>query len=89
TQLNSQGLTTETKNQAMQLGLTAQQILDRWMGGWPKRTLEMQKDGSLLSALQEQADREKTVEADNPNYSHLAKHEKMAVFGIDPQPPGA
>ena len=47
----------------------------------------LDRENRLIPALEYQAEREKDVKARAVNMSHLAQHEIMQMFEIDPAPP--
>ena len=85
--LHRQGLSPATIKQVEAMGNLPEQILDRWMAGWKAKTLALEKAGRLVQEVKAQAETEKTTLAQARDMGHLANHEKMALLGIDPQPP--
>ena len=85
--LHRQGLSPATIKQVEAMGNLQEQILDRWMSGWKGKTLALEKAGRLVDEVKAQAETESGVLAQAREMSHLANHEKMALLGIDPQPP--
>lgn len=82
-------LTPETITAAEVLGVEACRILDRWVLGWKKRTLELQKSGALLPRLQEQVEREREVAratAPGGEYAWMGSMEYGQLMGINPAP---
>lgn len=69
------------------MGLLAEQIADRWAGGWPEQTKKLMQENRLLEALESQANKEREMMAQASNMSYLAHHELMEHFGIEPNPP--
>ena len=71
------------------MGLTAQQIADRWASGWAAETLALEASGDLLPRLEAQAEKENEVylqmQPGGP-YNHLARHEAAAMFDLAPGP---
>lgn len=67
----------------------AEQIADRWAMGWPKRTRELEKEGTLLDALRNQAEREsRAIREETRNGTrNLADHEIAELWGLTPEPP--
>ena len=65
----------------------AVQIANRWMLGWPKRVKALLADGAYLIVLREQAVYELGVLIESQDLQHLARHEMMQVYEIDPAPP--
>lgn len=85
TLLNTGILKPETEAEIEKLGLTAEKVADRWLGGWKKRTLELEKSGELLWRLKERAEREASVLVDarmGGENSYLADHELAELYGI-------
>lgn len=85
--LNRHVFSPEMAEKIERMGLLAEQIADRWAGGWPKRVKALEKSGQLLSVLKAQVEQEKEVLAQARNLSHLARHEIMELFEIRPEPP--
>ncbi len=86
--LHNDMLKPETEAAIEALGLTAEQVADRWLGGWPKETLALEKAGKLLEAVKAQAEREAAIYSETERlYSHLARHEIAEMYGLDPAPP--
>lgn len=82
-------LSPETISAAEIMGLEACRILDRWILGWKKRTLELQKSGDLLPRLQQQVEQEREVaKATEPGgeYAWMGSMEYGQLMGIDPAP---
>ena len=80
----------ETAKQIQLLGPVAWQVADRWLSGWRRRTLDLEKQGKLVGALREQAKREAAIYSDatiGGANSHLARHEVMQMYDINPAPP--
>jgi hypothetical protein len=80
----------ETARQVWSLGLVAWQIADRWLSGWRRKTLDLESQGKLLEALQEQAKREAEIYSDARTggaNSHLANHEIAELYDLSPGPP--
>lgn len=87
--LNSRVLKKETCREIESLGPMAEQIADRWAGGWPKMTQEMEANGSLLPAVKDQLAKEVELEATHArDYRHLAHHEFLEMMGASMAPPG-
>lgn len=76
----------ETVTAIFDLGPKAEQIADRWAMGWPARTLELEKQGTLLEALRDQAERENRAIRENGT-THLADHEIAELWGLSSRPP--
>lgn len=76
----------ETVSAILELGPKAEQIADRWAMGWPKRTRELEKQGTLIVALRDQAERESRAIRENGT-THLADHEIAELWGLNPWPP--
>ncbi|MCX7902253.1 MAG: hypothetical protein N2483_08210 [Burkholderiaceae bacterium] len=85
--LNRHVFRPETAAAIEAMGILAEQIADRWAGGWPKRTRKLDDSGLLIEALKRQVELEREVLAQAREMTHLAQHEILQVFGIDPQPP--
>lgn len=71
------------------LGPAAEQVADRWAGGWPKQTRALERAGKLVPAVKETTAREAEIYSrKNQNgQSHLADHELAQLYGLDPAPP--
>lgn len=81
--LNRHVLKPETIAQIEEMGEVASQVADRWAGGWPKQTRAMEKKGTLLQAVKEQAELEaQAVEWERQN-SWVGGIESRHLFGID------
>jgi len=76
----------ETVTAIFELGPKAEQIADRWAMGWPKRTRELEKRGTLIQALRDQAERESRAIRETKT-THLADHEIAELWGLNPWPP--
>lgn len=87
--LNKHLLKPETRRQIADMGPNAESIVDRWLGGWPKRTVAMEADGTLIPRLKSQLETEMNLLADartGGSLNHLAEHEIMELYGVDPGP---
>jgi hypothetical protein len=72
------------------LDLHAQRVADRWASGWRRATRQLEISGRLLPLVREQAAREIAALAAaraSPANAHLADHEILALYDIDPAPP--
>ena len=85
--LNRHVFKPETAAKIETMGQTASQIADRWAGGWPKRVKKLEAENRLIPELKDQVEREAEVISQTPNISHLARHEIMQMYEIDPAPP--
>lgn len=85
-------VTKETLRAVSALGPTAVAVLERWVGGWPKKTKALEKAGKLIEAVKYQANREAeiygTARMGGEN-SHLADHEIAQLYDLAPGPPPA
>lgn len=80
----------EIAKQVQALGPVAWQIADRWLCGWRARILALEKEGTLVGVLREQARREAEIFSDatvGGANSHLARHEVMQLYDISLGPP--
>lgn len=86
--LNEHVLTYTTMREIQRLGQLGDRIADRWAGGWPARTVELEQSGKLLRALQKQVKRElpHLIER-NRTHRHLADHEYLEMMGVPLSPP--
>jgi len=83
-------LRSETAKQIQLLGPVAWQVADRWLSGWRRRTLDLEKQGKLVEALREQAKREAEIYSEariGGRNSHLADHEIAELYDLSPGPP--
>jgi len=74
----------ETISAAAKLGPIADQILDRWAMGWKAKLKAMEKDGTLLPRLKEQAEAEKDAlmrGREGGQNSHLSDAEIQEIYG--------
>lgn len=81
--LNRNVLKPETIAKIEAMGEVASQVADRWAGAWPKETRKLERNGSLLQAVQDQAEMEQQAleyEAKNPWVGGI---ESRQLFGID------
>lgn len=79
----------ETVEGIVKLGLTAQKIADRWVSGWEKETLAMEKDGTLLPRLKVASEYEAEIISrarSGGEMNHLANHEIAELYGLSPGP---
>jgi len=79
-------LKSETLAKVSEMGHLAEQIADRWASGWKARVQKMDREGTFLERLASQVEREREVLAKSKDWEHLAQHELMELFGIDPAP---
>lgn len=80
----------ETVAEILELGRKAEQIADRWAMGWPRRTRELEKQGTLLQHLREQTELENRALAEahqGGNVQHLADHEIAELYELREGPP--
>ena len=87
--LNKGVLKPQTEREIERLGLRAEQIADRWVSGWMKQTLQMEKDGTLLPRLKERADYEGEILAKarvGGELNHLADHEIAELYDLNAGP---
>lgn len=89
TLLNRHVFGAETTRAIEALGPTAEQVADRWAGGWPKQTKALEKAGRLVLAVKETAAREAEIYSHKvaTGQGHLADHELAQMYGLDPAPP--
>jgi len=76
----------ETLAKVSQMGRLAEQIADRWASGWPARVRKMEQEGTFLERLTIQVDQEREALARAQDWGHLARHELMELFDINPAP---
>lgn len=72
------------------MGPIAERVADRWAGGWPKATRDMDRTGRLVHAVKTQAKREAEIYSDarvGGKNSHLADHEIAEMYDLSPGPP--
>lgn len=82
-------LKSETVYEIVKLGLTAQKIADRWVLGWKRRVIAMEKDGTLLPRLKEQALHEAEVLSEarqGGTLNHLADREIAELYDLSTGP---
>lgn len=80
----------ETVTAILELGQKAEQIADRWAMGWPRRTRELEKQGTLLQHLREQTETENRTLAEahrGGSVQHLADHEITELYELRQGPP--
>ena len=80
----------ETLRAVSALGPTAVKVLERWVGGWPKATKELEKAGKLIESVKDQANREAEIYGEarrGGQNSHLADHEIAELYDLAPGPP--
>lgn len=72
-------------------GLPAEQVADRWAGGWPRQAKALERAGKLVPAVLETAKREAETysQARQEGNTHLADHEIAQLYGLSPEPPPA
>lgn len=90
TLLNAGILKPETETAISEIGPRAEQIADRWLGGWEKRTLELEANGDLLPRLQQQTETEASVISGarmSGQMSHMADHEIADLYDLNEGPP--
>ena len=79
----------ETVKAIEAMGMSAQQIADRWVSGWAAETLALEASGDLLPQLRAQAEKENEVylqmQPGGP-YNHLARHEAAQMFDFALEP---
>lgn len=71
------------------MGLLAEQIADRWAGGWPRRITALIRAEKLLPALRVALLNESAIQrrVESSELSHLARHEILELYGADIEPP--
>ena len=62
-------------------------IANRWMLGWPGRVKKLLETGEYAEALTSQVETERFVLASTADMTHLAQHEIMEMYGLNPAPP--
>ena len=68
------------------------EAVDRWLGGWPKQTLALEANGTLIQALKDHV--EESFEAISYKFSHqnemyLTTSEALELFSLPLGPPGS
>lgn len=84
--LNRHVLKPETIRQVEAAGPVVSQIVDRWAGGWPKKTQKLEKSGQLLAVAQSQAEQERMVDNYLRDFPDVGRMEALQVFDL-PQAP--
>src|SRR4030065_2944 len=85
--LHAQSL--ETLDASVRMGSMAQTVAERWVSGWKKQVLAMEADGSLLTRIKDQADREAEVMSEarvGGALNHRADHEIAQMYDLKPGP---
>ena len=82
--LNNGLLKKETQSQVESLGPLAEQVVDRWLSGWRKETLQLEKSGQLLKRVEAQVNKESQALSEarmGGANSHLSDRELMELYG--------
>jgi hypothetical protein len=74
----------ETVQAIQKMGPQADKVVERWLLGWQRQTLAMEKAGTLVPALKEQASEEARILSDarvGGENSHLTDWEILQIYG--------
>jgi len=75
------------KQEILKEGQVGIELANRWILGWPGRVKALIAAEQYQVAFEYQVEQERNLLATQKDYTHLARHELMELFGQPAEPP--